>query len=321
MCQSCVDRIFSHGPAQCPIPGCRKTLRKHRFREQTFEDIQVEREVDIRRKVAAVFNRREDEFETLRDYNDYLNDVEDITFNLINNIDVEETNKRFEAYQKAHEREIMENASLAEQERMSFAAMQKAEREQAKLRREEAKREEAEERRELEENRKDVLNRLASGQDAERVTKQGAQVQLKKRMDRQAAAERQRQLHAKDNLSNGSSNLIIKGLKARKKPEPEAPIDPFGGLSFEGMKYYSLQDDYVWAGVQETKNDVVISASGYDVQDFTSRALREAFAGLGLFLSDEMLEREDVSEGSGKVGTKGAEMKAGGKDVKMEDPV
>lgn len=54
MCESCVDRIYSHGPAPCRIVGCGKTLRKNRFRKKTFEDIQVEREVDIRRRVAAV---------------------------------------------------------------------------------------------------------------------------------------------------------------------------------------------------------------------------------------------------------------------------
>lgn len=55
MCESCVDRIFSHGPALCPIAGCHKTLRKNKFRRQTFEDIKVEREVDVRRRVAKVF--------------------------------------------------------------------------------------------------------------------------------------------------------------------------------------------------------------------------------------------------------------------------
>ena len=54
MCESCVDRIFSSGPAPCPVAGCARTLRKQRFRKQTFEDIKVEREVDIRRRVAAV---------------------------------------------------------------------------------------------------------------------------------------------------------------------------------------------------------------------------------------------------------------------------
>lgn len=52
MCESCVDRIFSQGPAPCPVAGCARTLRKQRFRKQTFEDITVEREVDIRRRVA-----------------------------------------------------------------------------------------------------------------------------------------------------------------------------------------------------------------------------------------------------------------------------
>lgn len=53
MCESCVDRIFSHGPAPCPIAGCARTLRKAKFRRQTFEDLAVEREVDIRRRVAS----------------------------------------------------------------------------------------------------------------------------------------------------------------------------------------------------------------------------------------------------------------------------
>ena len=54
MCDSCVDRIFSHGPALCPIPGCRKTLRKNKFRLPRFEDLELEREIDIRKTVQNV---------------------------------------------------------------------------------------------------------------------------------------------------------------------------------------------------------------------------------------------------------------------------
>jgi hypothetical protein len=54
MCESCVDRIFSQGPAPCPVAGCAKTLRKQRFRSPTFADLRVEREVDIRRRVATM---------------------------------------------------------------------------------------------------------------------------------------------------------------------------------------------------------------------------------------------------------------------------
>lgn len=54
MCDSCVDRLFSHGPAPCPVKGCRKTLRKNKFRKPIFEDLSLEKEVDIRRMVAQV---------------------------------------------------------------------------------------------------------------------------------------------------------------------------------------------------------------------------------------------------------------------------
>ena len=54
MCESCVDRIFSSGPAACPVAGCGKTLRKARFKHPNFEDLAVEREVDIRAKVERM---------------------------------------------------------------------------------------------------------------------------------------------------------------------------------------------------------------------------------------------------------------------------
>ncbi|SMR51133.1 unnamed protein product [Zymoseptoria tritici ST99CH_1E4] len=319
MCESCVDRIFSHGPQPCPIPKCKQTLRKHRFRTQTFEDIAVEREVDIRKNVAAVFNRREEEFESLRDYNDYLNEVEDITFNLINEIDVQKTNERFDAYKKAHEQEIAENASLAQRESMSYSKLQKVEREQAKQRREAARREEAEERRDANANRQDMLRRLEAGQDAEDVAAAGSGAGLKKRMNRQAAEQRQQQLQAASETrnGNGSSNLVIKGLKAKVKAEPEAPIDPFGGLSFEGRQYYTLQDNYVWDVLQDARKDPLIGAGGYDVGAFTRRALGEAFAGLGCFIADEATVREQGTQGAEAAGTARAELAA--QDVKMQD--
>jgi CDK-activating kinase assembly factor MAT1 len=317
MCESCVDRIFSHGPAQCPLPGCKRTLRKHRFRVQTFEDIKVEREVDIRKKVALVFNKREEDFEGLRAYNDYLNDVEDITFNLVEGIDVEVSNQRLEAYRTNHADEIAANEHLAQEEKSSFKELQKQERQQARMRREAAHREEEDERREAAENKRD----LASGTgDADEIAKEGQQVQLKRRLDRQAAADKQRRLQSSsDNMNNGSSNIVIKGLKSRKAPEPEAPIDPFDGLSFEGRQYYSLQEDYSWEVFRNPQKDKVVRAGGYDVMEqFGSRALCEAFSGLGVFVADETTEMLKGGQDERVAGTRRAEL--GAKEVKMEDP-
>lgn len=49
-CESCIDRLFTLGPAPCPI--CTKVLRKLAFTPQTFEDLGVEKEVAIRRRIA-----------------------------------------------------------------------------------------------------------------------------------------------------------------------------------------------------------------------------------------------------------------------------
>ncbi|KAL1297841.1 hypothetical protein AAFC00_006368 [Neodothiora populina] len=293
MCESCVDRIFSHGPNKCPIAGCNRTLRKHRFRVQTFEDVQVEREVDIRKRVAAVFNRREDEFDSLLDYNNYLNEVEDMTFNFINKVDVEATERRMAAYAEQNTRAITANAALASQETQDYSALQAAEREQSRLRRDAARREEEEERRAKVEGKQAIINRLATGTgDAGTIAEEGQRITLKKRLDKRTAVERQKQLNAtadgaKDGL-NGSSSFMIKGLKTRREPGPEAPFDAFGGLSYSTKTYYTLQNDYEWDWLDNLKTDSTYRAGGYNPQEFYSRALCEAFSGLGVFIGQDV---------------------------------
>ena len=343
MCESCVDRIFSHGPNKCPIAGCKRTLRKHRFREQTFEDIRVEREVDIRKRVAAIFNRREDEFESERDYNDYLNEVEDVTFNLINGVDVEASEKKLHAYAAANARAISDNAALASRETNDYAALQAAEREQARLRRLAARREEEEERRERVEGRQNIINRLAAGDagDAAHIADESQRVTLKKRLDRQAQAERQRQLNADDskgsnavvseNGDNSNGGFVIKGLKTRKattNDTAEPPFDAFGALAL-GQEYYTLQDDYAWSWLNDARQDLAIAAGGYNIHEFYARAMCEAFSGLGVFVADEKVPDADGVAGKGARAAMGtvaaAAVAASGpgsrsKEVKMEDP-
>ncbi|GAB7349431.1 hypothetical protein MBLNU459_g8541t1 [Dothideomycetes sp. NU459] len=286
---------------------------------QTFEDIQVEREVDIRRRVAAVFNRREDEFDSLLDYNNYLNEVEDITFNLVNRIDVEETEKRMASYANQNSTSISANAALASEEMQDYSALQAAEREQARLRREAARREEEEERRAKAEGKQDIINRLATGTgDADMIAEEGHRVTLKKRLDKRAAVDRQRQLQAgsiaKNSLNTGSG-FMIKGLKTRKDTGPEAPYDPFGGLKFTN-EYHVLQDRYDWDWLNDLVDDVSIVAGGYSLHEFHSRALCEAFSGLGIIVGED---------GPGISGTptttaSAVDVGAGAPVTKLEDP-
>ncbi|XP_059648633.1 uncharacterized protein LOC132294699 [Cornus florida] len=64
------------------------------------------KEMAIRRKIASIFNKREDDFPSLREYNDYLEEVEDMTFNLIEGIDVPAIEAKIEQYRKENAEQI-----------------------------------------------------------------------------------------------------------------------------------------------------------------------------------------------------------------------
>lgn len=74
-----------------------------------FEDPMVEKEVDIRKRILRDFNKKEEDFSTLREYNDYLEEIETLVFNLSNNIEIIETNKKIEQYKKDNKEQIMKN--------------------------------------------------------------------------------------------------------------------------------------------------------------------------------------------------------------------
>lgn len=114
ICEGCVDRKFSAGKAQCPISGCQYNLWKRDWRLQTYEDLQVERDVDIRRRVWGALDLvnlglEEDPllgweaaFEDLRSYNDYLEMKEEFAMNIMTNIDRPATEKKIRDYEIAN---------------------------------------------------------------------------------------------------------------------------------------------------------------------------------------------------------------------------
>lgn len=81
MCENCVSRIFSHGESACP--ECGTLLRKVNFTSQTFEDMDVERECRIRKKLIKVFNKDEADFNNSDDYEDYVEEFEDMICKLM----------------------------------------------------------------------------------------------------------------------------------------------------------------------------------------------------------------------------------------------
>lgn len=204
MCESCIDRIFSLGPAPCP--ECGKKVSKNQFTAQTFQDLGVEREVAVRRTVAKLFNRREEDFVDLKAYNDYLEEVEEITFNLIHEFDLPRTNAKLEQYQAAHRSAIASSAHISQQESDRQARVDEEEKLAKKARAERLRQEEELEREEREKERLEMMRELEQGADPDKILEKQRK-RRKEREERQRIQEleaRRREKEAAQASANGS---------------------------------------------------------------------------------------------------------------------
>jgi CDK-activating kinase assembly factor MAT1 len=102
ICQNCVDNIFSRNANTCPYQGCERVLKKNTFWPQIFDDPMIEKENFIRKKVLKVYNLLEDDFPSLREYNDFLEHVEEIIYKLVNDEDVAEVEEEMRTFREEH---------------------------------------------------------------------------------------------------------------------------------------------------------------------------------------------------------------------------
>ena len=118
LCETCIERLFRHGSSPCPL--CGTTLRKGNFVVPLFGDLVVEKELRIRKIVSKAFYKRAEDFDTLREYNNYLEEFEDIVFNLVNDVDVQSTHSRLEAFKSDNRDTVEKNlARLANEQRQA----------------------------------------------------------------------------------------------------------------------------------------------------------------------------------------------------------
>ncbi|KAM0747156.1 CDK-activating kinase assembly factor [Meredithblackwellia eburnea MCA 4105] len=160
MCESCMDRIFSLGPEPCPV--CHVIIRKNQFRPQIFENLAVQKEVAIRKRTSKIFNKREEDFVDSKAYNDYLEEFEDLTFNLINNQDIEATEAKIRQYEAENRALIEANLSKAEREAEMVRLREEEERRIAEERRKQFEQLDEEDRLAREEEKRMVVDSLES---------------------------------------------------------------------------------------------------------------------------------------------------------------
>ncbi|TGO41324.1 hypothetical protein BHYA_0023g00340 [Botrytis hyacinthi] len=320
MCSTCVDRIFTSGPAPCPVLHCGRTLRKKGFKSAFFEDLGIERECDIRRRVGEVFNRNEDDFETLLDYNNYLEETECMVFDLVNGKGKvkQEAEEKLRRFREANRGAIEENKNARLREVEMGKRKELEDREMAKQRRLAAMREEAEEKADVEKSRKQVLDQLATGKgNAADITQQAHKIILKKTSARRTLGERDAAVSAGTGSADGEG-LTIRGLKKKVAPVAEKPYDPFGGIVLTPTRYV-LQDDYENQWVEKSvKRDPKHMAGGYSLHEYYGRAMHDAFSGLEIFIEDEKRDRVQSSSPSGAT-TAAAQASTGKIKLKVTD--
>ncbi len=310
MCKTCVERIFKDGPNQCPYAGCHKTLRLRGFKAAYFSNLNVEREVDIRRRVAAVFNKVEDDFETLDSYNDYLYMVECLTDDLVNGSDAARSKgqKQLEEWEAQHKAEIERNRKLARESDDMRQKRLAAEQEAARQRRAADTRAEMDERANAVKFREEMLDSLQTA-DVGHATEAMKKIILKKR-------GAQKRDSAADALAAASGpGLSIRGLRDKKAAAvaDDKPYDPYGGLDLMPRRVDVSAEQL--AGYHSEVTDAIRSkheytVGGYDPEEYLTRALFEAFSGLGVFVDEEKVDR-----GVGSAGASQAAVAAGGMDV------
>lgn len=129
-----------------PCPKCLVPLRRNGFKLQQFEDASVDVEVETRKKVLLDYNKTEEDFDTLDEYNDYLEEIEDIIYNLVRSINVIETKERIEQYKRENKDTIIRNRMKSKREEQALDELIEEEKMHTQYKRDEVLRDEAEQR-------------------------------------------------------------------------------------------------------------------------------------------------------------------------------
>jgi CDK-activating kinase assembly factor MAT1 len=72
---------------------CRQPTSKRDYKDKSRLDTQAESDISIRGRVMSIYNKREEDFKSSNLFDEYIEEREEIIFNLFEKIDYEETNK------------------------------------------------------------------------------------------------------------------------------------------------------------------------------------------------------------------------------------
>lgn len=196
-----------------------------------------------------------------------------IAFNLINEVDVPQTEARIAAYRAENAALIELNVQREEAYAQNLKEQEEAERRERELRASQLRREEEEEREEREKDKREIIDKL------ETSDKNAAKVIAKSRAN---ALKRSSARAASTTVIQSNAKL----LRTRAATDiPDVPHVPFNDNYYSYEDMYSMRqggyDDFFSEAVRKDREGIM-KAGGYKVEEAWERALRFAVAGLEL---------------------------------------
>lgn len=281
ICESCVNRIFGSGPAPCPYLNCGKRLRRQRFKSQIFEDLRVEREVDVRQRVTKIYNQPESSFKSAREYDDYLEHIETLVFTLSGpeGAEKQEAEEEIREHERIHKQEILENALKQRHMQLMEEDLQKQNSERERRLRMLALELQNQEREYKRIMQQETVNSLAAGQDADLALREAAD-RAKKRTEmlrNQYSLELNRSKYA-------TKNAVSLGTVVEAS-ENSTPFTPFDGD--RSIFPFKLQQSYFDPLTSQFNTDPTLRAGGFTPQLAELSALATAFMSLEVDIQSE----------------------------------
>ncbi|XP_071163744.1 CDK-activating kinase assembly factor MAT1-like [Mytilus edulis] len=279
LCESCVDLLFIKGSGACP--ECGTALRRSNFRLQLFEDPYIEKEVDIRKKILRDFNKKEDDFNSLNEYNDYLEMIETIVFNLANNIDVEETRKMIDQYKKENKEQISKGRAKMSKDEEYLEMLIGQEKQDSEIRRQIEEEDEKRHKNTKLKNKEALIDELMfSDMSAKDIIAIHKHDQEKEDIDIESSLPQQPATQFSTGIRLGAQNAFL--------PVPDEKIEIY--------KYSPIHVDLCGPELQEEEQLMSLGymrnvratsdsekAGGFDTKFSCQRALQDAFCGLFYF--------------------------------------
>jgi len=233
----------------------------------------LRRKFGFAKKIAKTFNKRREDFPSLRVYNDYLEEVEEITWNLILDQDIEATQAKVKKYEQENQAVIAINEAKKANEDKFAQYQQEIEKKQKQARRDASIHEKEKEKREREEVKAEVIQELAtSNKSAKTIVANRLAVTLK-RSSALTQAE--------------PAQVVPKTLDSfwrvqRDDFEGDEGSDIFDPLAlhYAETNMYAMQDSYFDASTEGFATNKAARAGGYSVAFAYRRALDDAVAGL-----------------------------------------